>query len=358
MLLLIGPALAAAVGALRGGERRRRRREEEPLRQLALAQALAELAGTPGVELEEEGGGTTEEAVLPPRSPLGPPSIFTGETPSLGEPTAGGALRRAAELIRPPGGPGAPGGTPPFVPEEEAPVAERAPGTLRDIARIAVGGRTLRVGLRPGETRTGRETQRTRSQRRAFDALHEADPEAYPTFVEGFDYLDELGEHAQEVRAGKREERTEERLERREERGEARRLGRERKQAAAELAAMNLITGNPQFYNTPQKVLRVVNSDANLRGALTPTDVQKLLKDFRQTGAQPEGVDPGFKERREGVLATYGKPKTKLEQRIADALALGHSKEAILAHLKSTAPPDAVTQARRYLNPTIRRALE
>ena len=363
------PFLDLAIGATRGvrsnrargieDEERRRRREREDL---ALRLQLAQLAQSPDFEvtpfldaaLEPPGGAAPPGGSSDDRSVVGQtgPGGSAAALPRTGpmgpgldeEPVAPAAPAPAAPL--PPRVPAAPAGAPPM-PHVDAALggagAAPAPGADAglDLGQVDVGGR--KYGIRAKSKAHRSEA----TNRAAFEALHRADPEAYPEYIEGMPdgyYAEELSDYAQGVRAG----RIEDKRARREGTAARAREAVEARRDAARDQVFSLAQGGKSF----EQIVAALAQDHELRGILTRSEIRREM----QSAGQINAPDREKGQRMTALKTQLGKPPNpttgaqaidaELQQDIIEALADGHSAEEVLEALGDS---PAVPTVRRWL---------
>lgn len=208
---MTSPFLDIAIGALRGSkenrqraeerEERRRRRERE---ELELRLRMAEAAS--GLEPDTDQFPYADAGIQAATPPIAPPERGNITQADVGRvPSMRGTLTQADAGPSPDvdGGPGAVAGggdaTPPpprpGVPPEAAP--PRGALTNEAIALIA------QLRAQPGRTRGRAEA----NNRRAYEALHRRNPEAYPEYIEGMEegyYADLLARESEHITTPKR----------------------------------------------------------------------------------------------------------------------------------------------------------
>lgn len=323
------------------GEERTRREEE---RQLRMAGLIANLASTPGVSIEGAAGGVDEEMLVPPS---GAPERFAGRELTG---AAARALAPTAPEIEPTmPGPPIPGGERP-VPSVAGAIsagpgaagagAPAAPSSLLELANLTLGDRDLRIQFDPearGRARAAEEATEAERQQAAFDALHRADPDAYPDHIEGFDYVNEVDEFAADVRAGRRAPSPGAS-------GDATRLALERRRRQAETITARLAL---QPGLDEDQIVAYVTGDADVGDAISGRDVLKIVREAR--GAT-EPTDESRDERRRSLVQELGRPTNELQQEIIDALADGETPDEILEALADVnAGDETIAAARRYM---------
>lgn len=228
---------------------------------------------------------------------------------------AGGAAKPAAPAV-----PGvAPGAAAAPMPATPA-AGPRTP--FIDLGRLTVGDRELGVRYDPtarerGEERTRRE--RDSARRQAFEALNQADAEAYPVFIPEFDYVAELGDYASGVRT--------------------RRVADRRASATAEadrVQARRLLVNNAKARafdlfkagNDLATVQAALAGDPTYRGVLSPAEVRDVEREIAAVDAerwQDEYVDGGVVKGPTGGIQVLESTKAALlagasPQQIVDAM--------------------------------------
>lgn len=370
------PFLDIAVGALRGSKENRQeriaadeRRRRQAREDMALRLQLAELASNPEFDVNQIGQTPFLDAAVAGGAPGGAGGPEPSVSRAAAEPRIGGPGPAAPHpgargpqleepIEEPPvagGGPGAsagaavPGAPPPGAPRPGAPPAPAGgPSTPfldqgLDLGEIEVGGTKYGVRAHPGRKRSRAET----NNRAAYEALHHADPEAYPAFIENMPegyYAEELSDYAQGVRAG----RIEDKRARREGRAADARAAAERRRDAARDEAFRLFQSGKSF----EEVVSSLASDHELRGVLTRTEIRR-----EQQSAGSINAPDREKAVRLGTLKTQlGKPPTPiqgaaaidvdLQRDVLEALADGHTAEEVMEALGDS--PAAPT-VRRWL---------
>lgn len=356
------PFLDIAVGALRGSkgnrqeriaaEERRRRQEREDFE---LRTRLAELAADPNFDINQVG-----------QFPFLDAATGAGAAPALGPPAAppapGGTRGTLPDFApdegledEPPvvgGGPGASAGAAvPGAPPAQAPRPGARPGGPPtpfldeglDLGAVEVGGQKYGVRAHPGRKRSRAEA----NNRAAYEALHQADKEAYPTFIEGMPegyYADELSDYAQGVRAG----RIEDKRAGREGRQAEARAAAERRRDAARDEAFRLFQEGKSF----EDVVSALAGDHELRGVLTRTEIRRE----QQSAGSINAPDRETAARLATLKTQLGKPPqpvagaaaidVELQRDILEALSEGHSAEDVLEALGDS---PATPTVRRWL---------
>jgi hypothetical protein len=237
-----GLLLKAASGALRGHEEgqeeERRRKEEEAARAERDLFTRLRLAAMPGVRVGEQ-----PEAGTPlPEQPAGLPA----------------SMRAVAR-----------------------------PKNMIELGRIALGGEETPVSLDPDYTPEGVERrergeaeaqqgQKDARNKQAFEFLHGEDKDSYPSYVEGFEYADEVQAFLDDQRTARREdlERSDDAQLKATDRAE--RLAIQR----AETRAFNMLSDGV--------AMPTVFADPQVREHLTRDDVIRLAREARKAGA---GID-------------------------------------------------------------------
>lgn len=322
------PFLDIAIGALRGSqanrqertateERRRRQRRED----LELQLLLDELGATPFLDAATQGA---PGAAAPPEAPAPPPIVGRGGL--------AGRIPRPEEpglALPAPGGPPAPwppgaSGTRAAPPGREAvPGAPATPFLDEAIGEVEVGGTKFRVPSKRRRTEA--------ANRAAWEALHRADPEAYPEYIEGLRegyYAEELSDYAQGVRAG----RIEDRRAAREGRTAAARQAADARRDAARDEVFSLAQEGKSF----EEVVAAISGDHELRGALTRSEIRREMQSAGQINAPARETA----QRISTLKTQLGKPPTPRQgdaplsaqdqQEIIEALAEGATAEQII----------------------------
>lgn len=369
------PFLDIAIGALHGSKANRQERiatEERKRRQqredMAMRMQLAELAADPNFDISSAGqfpfldaatGGAAASpgpagpgaaapspAPLPPRPPRGP--MLDEPLPEDVPPVAGGGPGAGAGASLPaiaPPGPGAAappiGGGAPRGPTGAPPTPFLDAGL--DLGQVEVGGKQYGVTAHPGRKRQRAET----NNRAAYEALHEADAEAYPHFIENMPegyYSKELSDYAQGVRAGRIEDKRAARLGR----TDAARRAAERRQDAARDEAFRLFQQGKSF----EEVVASLATDHELRGVLTRTEIRRE----QQSAGSINAPDREKAQRMATLKVQLGKPPTpsaggsgidaEMQRDVIEALADGHTAEEVLDALGDSPAAPAV---RRWL---------
>lgn len=372
------PFLDLAIGALKGSqanrqeriatdERRRRQQRED----MALRLHLAELADNPEFDISQVGkfpfvdaatggapgspgpagpgsGGPSPAASLPRTGPPGP--MLDEPLPADMPPVSGGGPGAGAGAAPPaiaPPGPGAGAAAPPIGggaprgPTGASPTPFLDAGL--DLGQVDVGGEHYGVRVHPGRKRERAET----NNRAAYEALHEADHEAYPHFIanmpEGY-YAKELSDYAQGVRAGRIEDKRAARLGR----SEVARRAAERRQDAARDEAFRLFQQGKSF----EEVVSSLATDHELRGVLTRTEIRRE----QQSAGAINAPDREKAQRMATLKVQLGKPPTpsaggsaidaEMQRDVIEALADGHTAEQVLEALGDS---PAVPAVRRWL---------
>lgn len=335
------PFLNLAIGALKGNERNRERaREEEDRRRqrerddLEFRLRLAELASTnpdfefgafPFVEAATPAPGGAAPGAAAPAADVGAAVAPTPgpRGPGLDElPAAGGGA-----------GPGI--GAPPRS-DSETPFVDHAV----DLGNIELGGEQYGVRAHPGRGRARQEAK----NRAAFEALHEADPEAYPAYIDGANYAAEMADYAAGIRAG----RIEDKRARREGRAAASRTAADRRRDGARDMAFRLFQEGRSF----DEVVSALSEDHEYRGVLTRSEIRR---EQQNAGA----VDYPGRQKQERIArlrVQLGKPPTplgtdapvdaQLQQDVIEALADGSTADEVLEALGNA--PEGAT-VRRWL---------
>lgn len=212
-----------------------------------------------------------------------------------------------------------------------------------------VGTRSLR--FRPEDSpqafeRTERRRRRE-AQRPAFDLLARLEPELYPSYIEGEDYVQELSRYRQQkgqervARAGDEPERSRQRR-------------TELKDRAKNEAFLMLQEGK-----TPEEAYAELNRRGSpYAGVLLLTDVKLIRRQLSEVNK----ADPRTQERRSILKQQLGEPPRgvpiELQQDVLDLLAGvdGDAKSAtdVVAYLDSIDSPYAEA-VRRWLRPQIPR---
>jgi hypothetical protein len=351
------PFLDLALGATRGvrsnrergiaDEERRRRQQREDL---ALRLQLAQLTQSPDFEvtpfLDAALGGDQGGGAAPPAPSVGRPAAEAGIGGAGGLPVTGprGPMledQAPAAPAPPPPAPRAPGGPAagPAAPHVDAALGGGDEGI--DLGAVDVGGQKYRIRAKSKPRRA------EAANRAAFEALHRADAEAYPEYIEGMPegyYAEELSDYAQGVRAG----RIEDKRARREGQAARERQAVEARRDAARDQVFSLAQGGKSF----EEIVAALSQDHELRGVLTRSEVRREMQSAGQINAPDRE-----KGQRMGVLKTQlGKPPTpasgagaidaELQQDIIEALADGHTAEEVLDALGDS---PAVPTVRRWL---------
>jgi hypothetical protein len=356
------PFLDLALGATRGvksnreraiaDEERKRRQDREDL---ALRLQLAQLTQSPDFEVTpfldaalggDQGGGA------PPAPSVGRPAAEAGIGGVGAAPTPGprGPMLEDQAPIAPaapppppaaPAAPRAPAGPAagPAAPHVDAALGGADEGI--DLGAVDVGGQKYRIRAKSKPKRA------EAANRAAFEALHRADAEAYPEYIQGMPegyYAEELSDYAQGVRAG----RIEDKRARREGTAARERQAVEARRDAARDQVFSLAQGGKSF----EEIVAALAQDHELRGVLTRSEVRREMQSAGQINAPDRE-----KGQRMTVLKTQlGKPPTpasgagaidaELQQDIIEALADGHSAEEVLEALGDS---PAVPTVRRWL---------
>lgn len=341
------PFLDLALGALRGSQANRKERREledrsrrQRLEDTALRLQLAELADNPNFEVSDTpfldaataGGAPAAPTPTAPPPVAGPGIPQPGPRgPTLDDEPALGAGVPDASVSRPAAGARTGGSSTPHL------------DAGLDLGAVDVGGQQYHIRARPGNKRARAE----QNNRAAYEALHEADPEAYPTFIENMPegyYSKELSDYASGVRAG----RIEDKRARREGRAQAARDAAERRRDAARDEAFRLFQEGKSF----EDVVSALSGDHELRGVLTRSEIRR-----EQQNAGAINAPDREKAARMSTLRTQlGKPPqptagaepidAELQRDVIEALADGHTSDEILEALGNSAAAGTV---RRWL---------
>lgn len=377
------PWLAMLSGALKGTAQRRdekkaderydaeqerlkaedaRRQEADELNRLL---ALAGLAERPGFEIGEAQATAPPDAspiVRPPQPALPGPrgdAPAADPVPGIGAPP--GLAGPSAPPAPPPALP-APGGDriglgeagPMGVPRSAMPepAADPTP-TARELLRTRLGDRDVAIRFDPNRTSAALEREQAERERQeaeeiqrdAWQRLNSQDPEAYPEFVRGFDYLDEVSAMHQDRRGAAVDARRDQSAraeQQRRDRREQEAREEERMRTRAETRAVNMMMAGA----SASEVYAALDSYPDVRGLLAFDDVKALERQIE--GA---GTDPRMKERRDALERRIGPPATQLQQDVLDALAEGETPEGIVEGLtRAGAPPERIREAQHYMS--------
>ena len=341
-----GGLLALATGALQGAntartenERRRSLAEQQKEQQV---ERWLRLATLPGVRVGTAPPGGPGDGAAGPPAPAMAPSLLAA---------AQQALAPAGPTPLAPNGGGSPLGPP-------APPAARQPSDLISLGSYAVGGASVPLVFDPSQTRpaqaerTKAETQRT--QRAIYAQLHAAHPEAYPHYVEGYDYGNEYRGVQADARLGARQQAGELAVAQRMESAAERRVREEREKEARDQAVKRAETrvANMLQAGTSRDQVALVMEKAFPDLPISYDDIVKIdrqVQSARHGRGAPAAPDAkAVKERRSAIEKQIGAgPTTTAQQDALDLLARGYTKQQILGALKGT---PALTDVTRYLS--------
>jgi hypothetical protein len=200
--------------------------------------------------------------------------------------------------------------------------------------------------VHPGRKRARGEA----TNRAAYDALHRADPEAYPEYIAGMPegyYAEELSDYAQGVRAG----RIADRRAAHEGRAAASRQAVEARRDAARDRVFSLAQEGKTF----EDVVAAMAQDHELRGVLTRSEIRREM----QSAGQINAPDREKAQRMSALKTQLGKPplppqgaaaiSAEEQQEIIEALADGDlSADEIVQGYQKSGNPVAAT-VRRWL---------
>ena len=354
------PFLALALGGLQGAkanreetiaaEDRKRKRAREDLEEKVF---LAQLAQNPDIDISSVApyvaAATGAAAGLPPgaEAPVAPPPVRRGPTSiadagALDLPPPGLHItpRVPPDIDLDEGGGGGLGAFAGAAPPAKAPPTPGAPSTpfldqALDLGGIDVGGQHYNLKVK------NREGGKKARNRAAYEALHDADPEAYPHFIEDADYPGEMADYAKGVRQGRIETQREKQRGRR---ADTARGARGRGHLAEDIAYDALEQGH-----TLEEVMARVARDPQARGGLSPQRARSIERDAKRAA-------PDLEQARKRVAARLGPPTRAIGKAAAvsddvrdaviDALAHGHSGEEVIGAIKD---PLVAATVRRWL---------
>jgi hypothetical protein len=192
----------------------------------------------------------------------------------------------------------------------------------------------------PDPQDAAKEKRQAATRKAAYEELKRRDPKAYPIFVDGYEYENELASVLQDERTGRRQANDDARAGARQDANDAQERARRQRRAMAETRATNMLAAGAPV----SQVLAALNTFPDIKGELTFDDVKRLHSDVGQT------KDPAREERRKGIEKKVGTPKTELEQDLLEELADGRKKIEILNELRTNgASEEVMKQARRYM---------